>query len=78
VDLDGGQYDLITANIVADIIIRMIPDVGRYMKPDCILLASGIIAPRAEDVISAFEAHGFEIVEESADNDWCALAVKKK
>ncbi|MBR4872279.1 MAG: 50S ribosomal protein L11 methyltransferase [Clostridia bacterium] len=78
VDLEGGQYDLITANIVADIIIRMIPDVGRYMKDDGILLASGIIGPRAGDVISAFEAYGFEIVETELDNDWCALAVKKK
>ena len=78
VDLEGGRYDLITANIVADIIIRMIPDVGRYMKDDAILLASGIIAPRANDVIVAFESAGFEIVEAETDNDWCALAIKKK
>lgn len=78
VELSGGQYDLITANIVADIIIRMIPNVGRYMKDDAILLASGIICPRAVDVITAFEAAGFEIVEAETDNDWCALAVKKK
>ena len=78
VDLEGGQYDLITANIVADIIIRMIPDVGGYMKEDAVLLASGIIGPRANDVISAFESHGFTVVETAMDNDWCALAVKKK
>lgn len=78
VDLSEGQYDLITANIVADIIIRMIPDVGRFMKDDAVLLASGIICPRANDVISAFEEAGFEIVETETDNDWCALAVKKK
>lgn len=78
VDLDGGQYDLITANIVADIIIRMIPDVGRYMKDSAVLLASGIIGTRADDVITSFESHGFEIVEKAIDNDWCALAVKKK
>ena len=77
VDLEGGRYDLITANIVADIIIRMIPDVGAYMKEDAVLLASGIIAPRADDVISEFESHGFKIVETATDNDWCALAVKK-
>lgn len=78
VDLSGGKYDLITANIVADIIIRMIPDVGNYMKEDAVLLASGIICPRANDVITAFETAGFEIVETETDNDWCALAVKKK
>ena len=74
--LEGG-YDLITANIVADIIIRMTPDVGRFMHKDTVLLASGIISERAHDVIGCFEANGFAIVERLEDNGWCALAVKK-
>lgn len=78
VDLEGGQYDLITANIVADIIIRMIPDVGRYLKEDGVLLASGIILERSGDVVDAFEKFGYEVAERSVDNGWCALAVKKK
>lgn len=78
VDLEGGQYDLITANIVADIIIRMIPDVGKYLKKDGVLLASGIILERSGDVVDAFEKFGYEIVERSVDNGWCALAVQKK
>jgi ribosomal protein L11 methyltransferase len=71
-------YDLICANIVADIIIRMTPDVGAFMHEDTVLLASGIIAERADDVISCFEAHGFRIVEQLTDNGWCGLAVMKK
>ncbi len=78
VSLEGGQYDLICANIVADIIIRMTPDVGQYLKDDGVLLASGIIAERCDDVIACFEQHGFEIVECLTDNGWCGLAVKKK
>jgi ribosomal protein L11 methyltransferase len=78
VELEGGQYDLVCANIVADIIIRMLPDVGRYMKNDAILLASGIINERADDVMEAFEKFGFEIVEHAIDNGWCAFAIKKK
>ncbi len=77
VDLEGGKYDLICANIVADIIIRMNPDVGRYLKDDGVILASGIITERADDVIASFEANGFRIVEKVVDNGWCALAVKK-
>ncbi len=77
VSLDGGKYDLITANIVADIIIRMTPDVGDYLRDDGILLASGIIAERCDDVIAAFEENGFAVVECLVDNDWCGLAVKK-
>ena len=71
-------YDLICANIVADIIIRMTPDVGAFMHEDTVLLASGIIAERADDVISCFEAHGFKIVEQLTDNGWCGLAIMKK
>lgn len=78
VDTRDGGYDIICANIVADIIIRMTPDVAPYLNDDGVLLASGIILERAGDVISCFEANGFEIVETVEDNGWCALAVKKK
>ncbi len=78
VDLSDGPYDLICANIVADIIIRMAPDVGRYMKDDAILLASGIITERAQEVISALEACDLVIDRRLEDNGWCALVVKKK
>jgi ribosomal protein L11 methyltransferase len=77
VDLTGGPYDLICANIVADIIIRMAPDVGRYMKDDAILLASGIITERAEEVIGELEKNRLTVVRRLDDNGWCALVVKK-
>lgn len=78
VDLEGGKYGLVCANIVADIIIRMTPDVHKYMADDGVLLASGIIMERSGDVVSCFEQHGFEIVERAEENGWCALAVKRK
>ena len=78
VDLSDGGYDIICANIVADIIIRMTPDVAPYLNDNGVILASGIIVERADDVISCFEANGFEIVESMIDNGWCALAVKRK
>lgn len=77
VSLEGGQYDLVCANIVADIIIRMTPDVGNYMKDDAVLLASGIIAERCDDVVECFERNGFQVVEKLTDNDWCGLAIMK-
>ena len=77
VDLDGGKYDLICANIVADIIIRMTPDIGRFMKDDCVLLCSGIIKERADDVIAKLNEYALKVVERIDDNGWCALAVIK-
>ena len=78
VDRSGGAYDVICANIVADIIIRMTPDVHELMDEKTVILASGIIVERADDVISCFEENGFKIVEKIEDNGWCALAVMKK
>ncbi len=78
VSAEGGSYDVVCANIVADIIIRMAPDVGRFMKDDGVLLASGIISERADDVISALRKKGIFVVERAEENGWCALALKKK
>lgn len=78
VSLEGGKYDLICANIVADIIIRMTPDVGQYLADGGVILASGIIAERCDDVVATFEENGFEVIERLTDNDWCGLAVKRK
>ena len=70
-----GGYDIICANIVADIIIRMTPDVAPFMGEQTVLLASGIISERCDDVARCFEKNGFRIVERAEDNGWCALAV---
>ncbi len=78
VSLEGGKYHVICANIVADIIIRMTPDVDDYLAEGGVILCSGIILERSDDVIAAFEARGFEVVEKLVDNDWCGLAVKKR
>ena len=77
--VDKSQpYDVICANIVADIIIRMMPDVGALMNESSVILASGIIVERSQDVIEAFDEHGFKVVERIDENGWCALAVMKK
>ncbi len=74
----SGGYDVICANIVADIIIRMTPDVHEFMNKNTVLLASGIIIERSADVVECFEKNGLEIIEISEDNGWCAIAVKLK
>jgi len=77
VDISDGKYDVITANIVADIIIRMAPDVAAYMNDGATLLASGIITERADEVIDALTACGLKVVDRLIDNGWCALVINK-
>lgn len=78
VDLSGGKYDVIAANIVADIILRMTPSVDAYLAEGGVLIASGIICPRRDEVEACFAAHGLEVFDSLTENDWCALAVRRK
>ena len=76
VDTSMGKYDFCVANIVADILIRMLPDIKPYLNNGAPLILSGIIAPRAEDVISKAEECGFKVIREERENDWLAIMVK--
>ncbi|MBQ7352509.1 MAG: 50S ribosomal protein L11 methyltransferase [Clostridia bacterium] len=72
----AGKYDVITANIVADIIIRMLPDIGNFMHKDTTLVISGIIDERCEDVYKSIKENSFKIIEEIHENGWCAISLK--
>lgn len=73
--LDGG-FDIATVNIVADVIIRLSPDIGRYLKPGAIVIVSGIIVERAEETVAALNKAGFTVVDDVTENGWYAAALK--
>ena len=77
VDLSGGKFDMCVANIVSDIIIRMMPDIGRYLKDGAPLILSGIINDRADEVRASVRENGFTVVRETNENDWVGMLVKK-
>ncbi len=77
VDLSFGGYDLILANIVADIIIRMLPDIDPYLAKNGKMILSGIIAPRADEVRKCIRENGLRVVGEKQENDWLALLVER-
>ena len=72
-----GGYNVCLANIVADIILRMMPDIGEYLAKDAPLILSGIIETRADEVRESVLKNGFKIVREEKENDWVALMVKR-
>ncbi len=72
------QYDLITANIVADVILAMAPFFDGFLKEDGRLLISGIIDQRLEEVCQALDCQGFVLAERLGSADWNALAFVKK
>ncbi len=73
----SGQFDVIAANIVADIIILFSSQVGPFLKQDGVFIASGIIAPREAEVLEAFEKNGFRVIARHDKNDWLCFECKR-
>lgn len=73
-----SSFQIICANIVADVIIRLSEDAGRYLAKDGIFITSGIIDTREQDVLNALEQNGFQVIERRTSGGWVALACKAK
>ncbi len=73
----SGKYSVVCANIVADIIIKLLENVADYMEKDAILVTSGIINIRKDDVTDGFKKFGFDIIEEHSKDNWYAFVCKK-
>lgn len=71
-----GKYSVVCANIVADVVIRLLENVKNYMEEDAVLIVSGIIDLREKDVLNAAEKQGFTVTEKRYKDNWCAFALK--
>ena len=67
------KYDIITANIVADVLIAMKDYFVRYIREGGTLIVSGIIEERMDEVISALESAGFKGPEANVKEGWAAV-----
>ena len=72
----GGQYDIIVANIVSDVIIGLASQVRPFLKEGGYFLTSGIIDTRAAEVAQKLREAGWEIVEERASEGWFSYLCK--
>ena len=77
-DKVSGKFDIIAANIVADIIVILCNDVKKYLNPDAIFITSGIIEPRENDVLEAFEKNGLEVIARHESGGWLCFETKVK
>lgn len=71
------EYDIVVANIVADVIIPLAPLAFKAIKDSGTFITSGIIEDRIDDVKSAIISAGFEITEIKRSADWAAFICKK-
>ena len=70
-------YDIILANIIADIIIRLNEHVRDYLEQEGVFIISGIIADRLDEVMQSLQAHGLKPIETLQMADWRAIAVRR-
>lgn len=68
--IGSGKYDLICANIVADVIIALSNDVTRWLAPEGLFICSGIIEGRQDEVKAAIVRSGLRIIETRNEEDW--------
>ena len=66
----GAGSDIVTANIVSDVIIPLAGLVRPFLKPDGAFLTSGIIEGRQDEVAEALRKNGFTILEHFNEEDW--------
>lgn len=74
----SGKAHIIVANIIARIIIQLIPQLDAFLAPGGLFIASGIIGERLDAVLASLAAHDFEVVEEMNEDDWYALVCRKR
>lgn len=70
--LRGGAFDVVTMNIIPEVILPLLGDVVSRMAPDARLLLSGILLVKRDDVVSAAKSHELVLVDERAKGEWWA------
>jgi ribosomal protein L11 methyltransferase len=79
--LDGTEpcpYGCIAANIIAQVIVDILPDMALRMTEDTTAILSGIIRERLSGVLAALEENRMAVIHEESIDEWVALAVQKK
>ena len=66
----GGGYDMVVANIVADVIMGLSGSVRDFLKPGGLFLCSGIIDDRAEEVLQKLKSDGWDVIEQRSSEGW--------
>lgn len=73
----SGKFNIIVANIVADVIMEFNTQVGAYLKDGGVYITGGIIENREDEVLQSFAANGFTVLQRRENNGWLVFALKK-
>lgn len=70
------KFDVVVANILADVLLILLKDISRVVKKDGLVIFSGIIENKLEEMKRAVEEVGLEILEVKADKEWRAMLMR--
>ena len=70
------QFDVVVANILADVILLLLKDIFKVVKKDGLIIFSGIIEDKLPEIVKQVEEKGLEILEIKRDKEWRALLIK--
>lgn len=76
IDIDT-KYDLIVANLLPDLIINLFTEIIKYLRSGGILIISGIVEKRKDEIFSLISKHTFSLLEERKKNNWISLRLKR-
>ncbi len=76
-DKVSGKFDVVVANIVADVIVMFCKDVGAYMKEGAVFITSGIIDTKEQVVLDAFKKYGFKVKARHSEKGWVCFETEK-
>ena len=76
--LAGNRYDVVLVNIVADVIIGLAPVLPSFLSEDSVLICSGILDTRLDDVLAALHQAGLDVTQTFRQEDWRCLCAKRR
>lgn len=74
----GERFDLVTANILAPVLLDLCEPIVRSVEPGGSIILSGLRSDRREDVINRYVAAGCELTEDRVLEGWCGVAMTKQ
>jgi ribosomal protein L11 methyltransferase len=76
-DKVSGIFNVVVANIVADVIMQFNTQVGAFLSDDGVYITGGIIENREDEVLASFAENGFEVISRAENNGWLVFVLKK-
>jgi ribosomal protein L11 methyltransferase len=73
----GDEFDMVLANLTADVIIPLAPEFPKVLKPQGVLIVSGILREQTDDVLASLKSHDLSVIEMKPDGEWVTMALQK-